>query len=214
MTAVIGASGSGKTTLLNLLHRLYPLDGGSISIGGQDIESFSKKSYRALVTYITQEAVLFSGTIRENLVMGLNREVEETELDEICSALGLTGFIQSLPLLYDTVIEENGGNFSGGQRQKLAIARAFLNASDYLLIDEGTAALDAAAKDLIWNTVKERMAGKTVISVTHSKQAVLHADYVVVLNQGKIEGQGTLAELMAENTYFQEFIKEGSHEKE
>lgn len=214
MTAVIGASGSGKTTLLNLLHRLYPLDGGSISIGGQDIESFSKKSCRALLTYITQEAVLFSGTIRENLVAGLSREIEEKELDEICSSLGLTDFIRSLPLLYDTVIEENGANFSGGQCQKLAIVRACLNASDYLLIDEGTAALDASAKDLIWNAVKERMAGKTVVYVTHSKQAVLHADYVIVLNQGQVEGQGPLEEMMAKNTYFQEFIKEDSHEKE
>lgn len=207
MTAIIGKSGSGKTTLLNLIHRLYPPGEGKICIGGEDIETFNKKSYRSLVTYITQEAVLFSGTIRENLVMGLDREVADGELDEICKKLGLDEFIQSLPLLYDTPLSESGSNLSGGQMQKLAIARAFLRQTDYLLIDEGTAALDVGAKDQVWKAVREKMAGRTVAYVAHNRQAVSQADYVIVMGRGKIEDQGTFAEMREKNKYLKELLE-------
>lgn len=213
MTVVVGESGSGKTTLLNLIHRLYQTDHGTISIGGDDIKKFNKKSYRSSVSYITQESVLFSGTIRENLVMGLNREVSDDELDDLCKALGLSEFIHSLPMLYDTRMDACGSNVSGGQLQKLAIAHVFLKPTDYLLVDEGTSALDAEAKRQVWNAIKEKMAGKTVVYVSHDKYTIQKADYVVVLHHGKIEGQGTFAEMRRENTYLQELLKEDDHEE-
>lgn len=211
-TAIVGKSGSGKTTLLNLILRLYPPKTGSILFGGTDIERFHRRSYRSAISCITQETVLFSGTIRENLVMGMKREVSDQELDEVCRMAGIDGLIQSLPMLYETDVGEGGANFSGGERQMLAAARAFLKPAEYFLIDEGTSALDANAKDGIWQALREQMAGKTVVYVAHDRQTILQADYVIVLDQGKVLAQGDFDKMCRENAYIQELMEEGAHE--
>lgn len=212
MTAIVGRSGSGKTTLLNMILRLYEPQKGSILFGDADIVRFSKKSCREAVSYITQETVLFSGTIRENLVMGLEREVSDEELDEVCNMAGIYEFIRSLPLFYDTDVGENGSNFSGGERQKLALARAFLRPAAYVLVDEGTAALDAAAKAQVWETLREKMRGRTVVYVAHDRQTVLQADHVIVLEQGRVLGQGTFEKLHHSSPYLKQLLEEDGYE--
>ena len=208
-TAVIGPSGSGKTTLLNLVERLYAPESGTIRIGADDIRRFSKRSYRAALTYITQESTMLSGTIRENLVFGVRREVEDAELDEVCAEVGMLDYIHSLPAGYDTQVGEDGSRLSGGQKQKLAAARGMLKDSAYFLMDEGTAAMDARAKDAVWSAVSRLMQGKTTLYVAHDRQTVLKADYVVVMDQGRVAAFGPIEEVYASNAYLRQLVGEG-----
>lgn len=208
-TAVIGPSGSGKTTLLNLVERLYAPQSGTISIGQDDIRRFSKRSYRAALTYITQESTMLSGTIRENLVFGVRREVEDAELDQVCEQVNLLDYIRSLPAGYDTQVGEDGFRLSGGQKQKLAAARGMLKNSAYFLMDEGTAAMDAQAKDVVWDAVSRMMYGKTTLYVAHDRQTVLKADYVVVLDRGRVAAFGPMEEVYAHNEYLRQLVGEG-----
>lgn len=208
-TAVIGPSGSGKTTLLNLVERLYSPESGTIRIGSDDICRFNKRSYRSALTYITQESTMLSGTIRENLVFGIRREVEDDELDQVCEEVGLLDYIRSLPAEYDTQVGEDGSRLSGGQKQKLAIARGMLKNSAYFLMDEGTAAMDAQAKDTVWDAVSRLMQGKTTLYVAHDRQTVLKADYVVVMDQGKIASFGPIETVYETNEYLRQLVGEG-----
>lgn len=208
-TAVIGPSGSGKTTLLNLVERLYPPQSGSIRIGEDDIRRFAKRSYRAALTYITQESTMLSGTIRENLVFGVRREVEDAELDEVCAEVGLLDYIRSLPAGYDTQVGEDGSRLSGGQKQKLAAARGMLKDSAYFLMDEGTAAMDARAKDAVWDAVSRLMQGKTTLYVAHDRQTVLKADYVVVMDRGRVTDFGPIEAVYEKNDYLRQLVGEG-----
>lgn len=208
-TAVIGRSGSGKTTLLNLVERLYEPQSGAVYIGKDDIRKFSKKSYRAALTYITQETTMLSGTIRENLLFGVHREVEDAELDRVCGQVDLLEYIRSLPQGYDTQIGEDGFRLSGGQRQKLAAARGILNHTDYFLMDEGTAAMDADAKDVVWDAVARLMHGKTTLYVAHDRQTVLKADYVVVLEEGRVVDFGPIETVYETNAYLRELVGQG-----
>ena len=208
-TAVIGPSGSGKTTLLNLVERLYTPRSGTISIGQDDICRFSKRSYRAALTYITQESTMLSGTIRENLVFGVRREVEDAELDQTCEQVNLLDYIRSLPAGYDTQVGEDGFRLSGGQKQKLAAARGMLKNSAYFLMDEGTAAMDAQAKDAVWDAVSRMMHGKTTLYVAHDRQTVLKADYVVVLDRGRVTAFGPMEEVYEKNEYLRQLVGEG-----
>lgn len=208
-TAVIGPSGSGKTTLLNLVERLYAPESGTIRIGSDDIRRFSKRSYRAALTYITQESTMLSGTIRENLVFGVRREVEDAELDEVCGEVGLLDYIHNLPAGYDTQVGEDGSRLSGGQKQKLAAARGMLKDSAYFLMDEGTAAMDARAKEAVWAAVSRLMQGKTTLYVAHDRQTVLKADYVVVMDRGRVAAFGPIEEVYETNPYLRQLVGEG-----
>lgn len=208
-TAVIGPSGSGKTSLLNLVERLYTPQSGTIYIGEDDISRFSKKSYRAALTYITQESTMLSGTIRQNLVFGVHREVEDAELDRVCKQVNLLDYIRSLPAGYDTQVGEDGCRLSGGQKQKLAVARGMLKNSEYFLMDEGTAAMDAQAKDAVWDAVSRMMYGKTTLYVAHDRQTVLKADYVVVMEQGRVAAFGPIETVYETNDYLRQLIGEG-----
>lgn len=208
-TAVIGPSGSGKTSLLNLVERLYSPQSGSIRIGADDIRRFSKKSYRAALTYITQESTMLSGTIRENLVFGVRREVEDDELDQVCKQVNLLDYIRSLPAGYDTQVGEDGFRLSGGQKQKLAVARGMLKNSEYFLMDEGTAAMDAEAKDAVWDAVSRMMRDKTTLYVAHDRQTVLKADYVVVMEQGRVAAFGPIETVYEKNDYLRQLVGEG-----
>lgn len=208
-TAVIGPSGSGKTTLLNLVERFYAPQDGTIRIGTDDIRRFSKRSYRAALTYITQESTMLSGTIRENLVFGVRREVDDTELDNVCAEVGLLDYIHSLPAGYDTQVGEDGSRLSGGQKQKLAVVRGMLKNSAYFLMDEGTAAMDASAKDAVWAAVSRLMQGKTILYVAHDRQTVLKADYVVVMDRGRVVAFGPIEEVYETSPYLRQLVGEG-----
>lgn len=212
VTAIIGNSGSGKTTLLNLTERFYDLWEGKITIGGEDISKYTRKSYRSKLTYITQESTLLSGTIRENMVYGINREVSDSELDLICEKVGLKEYIDSLTDRYDAQVGEGGGRLSGGQKQKIAIARGILKDNSYLLIDEGMAAMDAESKDSVWNGISELMKGRTTFYAAHDKQSILKADEVVVLVNGSVSIQGSLSYVYQNCAFLRELIGEGGIE--
>ena len=211
VTALIGPSGSGKTTLLNLVERMYPVSGGKILFGGKDTARYSLKSFRSEISYITQESTLFAGTIRDNILFGIKREVTDEELEKACTDAGIMAFIREQPEGFQANVGEQGEKLSGGQKQRIAFARALLKQSDYLFMDEATAAMDIRGKDQVWKSVKHHMEGKTVLMVAHDRQTVQKADYIIVMHNGKIICQGEPAEVYAKNTYYRELI--GSEEQ-
>ena len=203
---LIGPSGSGKTTLLNLVERLYPVQGGMISFGGEDISKYSLKSFRNAISYVTQESTLFAGTIRDNILFGVKREVADEELERVCEDACIMDFIREQPEGFMMDVGENGEKLSGGQKQRLAFARALLKQSDYLFMDEATAAMDIRGKDQVWKSVKYHMKGKTTLMVAHDRQTVQKADYIVVMQNGRIVCQGEPEKVYVENAYFRELI--------
>lgn len=152
---------------------------------------------------------MLSGTIRENLVFGVRREVEDDELDQVCKQVNLLDYIRSLPAGYDTQVGEDGFRLSGGQKQKLAVARGMLKNSEYFLMDEGTAAMDAEAKDAVWDAVSRMMRDKTTLYVAHDRQTVLKADYVVVMEQGRVAAFGPIETVYEKNDYLRQLVGEG-----
>lgn len=202
VTAVIGLSGSGKTTLLNLLMRFYEPGEGHITVGGEDVDAYQMRSYRENLVYVTQETTLLSGTVRDNILYGVKREVTQEELEEACRRANAYDFICAFPDGFDTQVGESGGNLSGGQRQRIAIARALLRDPHYLLLDEATAAMDISARDEVWKGMKELMDGKTTVMVAHDYQTVSHADWIVVMENGKISDAGTAEELAGRNSFY------------
>lgn len=210
VTALIGPSGSGKTTLLNLVERLYPIQEGKICFGGEEISGLSLKSYRRQISYVTQESTLFAGSIRENLLFGIDREVSEEELIKVCENTEIMDFINEQPNGFQTDVGEGGEKLSGGQRQRIAFARALLKRSDYLFMDEATAAMDIRGKDRVWEGVRKSMKGKTILMVAHDRQTVQKADYIIVLQNGKIAAQGDAKDVYETNAYYRELMrKEG-----
>ena len=206
VTALIGPSGSGKTTLLNLVERMYPVSGGKILFGGEDTARYSLKSFRSEISYVTQESTLFAGTIRDNILFGIKREVTDEELEKVCTDAEIMDFIREQPEGFLADVGEQGEKLSGGQKQRIAFARALLKQSDYLFMDEATAAMDIRGKDQVWKSVKRHMEGKTVLMVAHDRQTVQKADYIIVMHNGKIICQGEPAEVYAKNTYYRELI--------
>ena len=193
--ALVGESGSGKTTLAKLLLNLYAYEKGDILINENNILDIKKEVLRRKIAYVPQETFLFSGTILENLELG----IEGTSLDEIIAASKLAKaheFINELPLRYETVLDENGANLSGGQRQRLAIARAILKKPDILILDEATSNLDSiteAAIEAMLNSLSREM---TSIIIAHRLSTIRQCDKIVVLEKGKIIEQGTHSELI------------------
>ena len=213
ITAVVGPSGSGKTTLLNLIDRLYPLDGGAIQIGGRDASDYSLASFRRTLGYVTQESVMYAGTIRDNLLHGLNRKPSEEELDGVCAAVGILEYVRRQPLGYDAPVGESGASLSGGQRQRFSVARALLKRPDCLLLDEATAAMDIGGKAGVWASIRQVMAGKTVVYVAHDAQTIRNADYLVVLRDGKVQSAGERDEVLASDPYCREMMENGEEER-
>lgn len=203
-TAFVGLSGGGKTTMLNLLERFYTPQEGYITVGDEDISSYNMKSYRENIAYMTQECVLFSGTIRENILYGFQREVSQEELDAACKAANAYDFIMEFPEGYETQVGEAGGKLSGGQKQRLAIARTILKAPKYLFMDEATGAMDAKAKEDIWVGLRALMEGKTTVIVAHDYQTAKNAEYIVVVANGMIEDFGTKEEVYERNDFYRQ----------
>ena len=212
ITAVVGPSGSGKTTLLNLIDRLYPLAGGRILVGGRDAADYSLASFRRALGYVTQESVMYAGTIRSNLLHGLDRTPSEEELDEACAAVGILDYVRRQPLGYDAPVGESGASLSGGQRQRFSVARALLKRPDCLLLDEATAAMDIGGKAGVWASIRTAMAGRTVVYVAHDAQTIANADYVVVLRDGRVEAAGEREHILSTNLYCREMMENGEEE--
>lgn len=208
ITAIVGKSGSGKTTITNLLLRRYVPDSGIITIDDEDITSYSKEVYAKNVVGVNQSPFLFPMSIRKNLSL-IDSNIEHQI--SVCKRVGLHDYIMGLPDQYNTVLSENGTNFSGGQRQLFAIARTLLSKAEILIFDEVTSSLDTGLVEEIKNIFQDLKKDHTILIITHKKDVMKIADQIVVLNNGNIVGIGTHQELMKNNKYYIEIQNSESY---
>lgn len=209
--AFVGESGSGKTTLSKLLLNLYGAEKGEIIINGNNIKDIQLECLREKIAYIPQETFLFSGTIFENLTLGL----DEATMDDIIDASKMAQaheFINELPLRYETMLEENGANLSGGQRQRLAIARAMLKKPDILILDEATSNLDSITERALDKTINEFSKDMTTIFIAHRLSTIKNCDVIFVMEKGKIIERGTHRELTDMGGKYAQLVKQQSLE--
>ena len=207
--AFVGESGSGKTTLSKLLLHLYQAESGNILINDNNIEDIQIETLRDKIAYIPQETFLFSGSIFENLTLGL----DDATMDDIIEASKKAQaheFINKLPLRYETRLEENGANLSGGQRQRLAIARAMLKKPDILILDEATSNLDAITERALDKTISEFSKDVTTIFIAHRLSTIKNCDKIYVLEDGKIIESGDHASLTALGGKYAQLVKQQS----
>ena len=195
LTAIVGSSGSGKSTIAKLLAGFWNIESGHITIGGADIGSMSLERNMHLVTYVSQENFLFNKSIRDNLKMAKEDATDE-EIEAACKQASCHDFIQSLPDGYDTDAGNAGSKFSGGERQRLTIARALLKDSPIVVLDEATAYSDPENEAIIQQSIDNLVKNKTVIMIAHRLSTVVNADTIIVLDKGRIAAQGTHAELL------------------
>ena len=193
--AFVGRSGAGKSTVFNLLPRLYDPTSGRILIDGRDIRTLTLASLRDQVAVVSQDSVLLSGTVAENIGFG-RRSASRGEIEAAARDAAADGFIRALPDGYDTQVVPTAGQFSGGERQRLSIARAFLRDAPILLLDEPTSALDAESEAVIRGALDRLARGRTTLVIAHRLSTVLDADMIVVMDRGRIVEQGTHAELL------------------
>lgn len=197
VTAIVGESGSGKSTLVSLLHRCEPLEGGRIRIGDVDLAYVSTESLRTRIGVVPQKVEMFSGTILSNVAAG-EFEPDMWKVVELSQRLGITAFVEKLPLGFHSMVGENGATLSGGQRQRIAVARALYRDPEILILDEATSSLDTASERTIQRALDEfRDAGKTILVIAHRLSTVMHADKIIVLHQGAVAEEGTHQELLA-----------------
>lgn len=209
MTAIVGPTGAGKSSVLNLLPRFYDVDSGSIEIDGVDIRDFSLKSLRNRIALVSQQAMVFDASLRENLTYGLSVEagLDEGEIEAALDAASLSEFIDSLPEGLETLVGKDGVQLSGGERQRLSIARAILRDPEILLLDEATSALDAETEAQIAQALDVLVEGKTVLVVAHRLSTIQRADKVIVLEDGKIIESGSPEELRESGGIFQKYCE-------
>ena len=202
LTAIVGSSGSGKSTIAKLLAGFWNIDSGHITIGGADIGSMSLERNMQLVTYVSQENFLFNKTIRENLKMA-KEDASDAEIEAACTKASIHDFIKSLPDGYDTNAGNAGSKFSGGERQRLTIARALLKDSPIVVLDEATAYSDPENEAIIQQSIDNLVKNKTVIMIAHRLSTIVNADKIIVLDKGKIAAEGTHTELLQRSTLYQ-----------
>lgn len=195
LTAIVGSSGSGKSTVAKLLAGFWNVKGGRITIGGADIGSMSLERNMRLVTYVSQENFLFNKSIRDNLKMAKENATDE-EIEAACKKASCDDFIKSLPEGYNTDAGNAGGKFSGGERQRITIARALLKDSPIVVLDEATAYSDPENEAVIQQSIDNLVKNKTVIMIAHRLSTVVNADKIIVLEKGRIAAEGTHAELL------------------
>ncbi len=194
--AFVGRSGAGKSTVFNLLPRLYDPTGGRILLDGHDLRSLTLASLRDQIAVVSQESVLLSGTVAANIGFG-RRDAPRAEVEAAARAAAADGFIRALPNGYDTLVAPTAGEFSGGERQRLSIARAMLRDAPILLLDEPTSALDAESEALIRGALDALARGRTTLVIAHRLSTILDSDLIVVMDRGRIVETGTHAELLA-----------------
>ena len=195
VTAIVGATGAGKTTIINLLMRFYDAEGGSIAVDGRDLRRYTRKSLRRAYAMVLQDAFLFEGTIFENIAYGREGATME-EVEAAAKAARIHPFIMRLPQGYDTVIPEDGGSISKGQKQLLTIARAMLYDARILILDEATSNVDTGTERLVQQAMQELMRDRTCFVIAHRLSTIENADNILVLDHGDVVEQGTHEELL------------------
>lgn len=206
MIGVVGATGAGKSTLAQLIPRLFDPQEGSVKIGGRDLRELSQGTLRKNVSIVLQRAILFSGTIADNLRQGkLNASLPEME--RAARIAQASEFISRMEESFDSAVEERGSNFSGGQKQRMSIARGVVNNPNILILDDSTSALDAKSEKLVQEALNKELQGTTTIIIAQKISSVVHADKILVLDQGRLIGQGTHAELVATNDIYREIYE-------
>ena len=206
MIGVVGATGAGKSTLAQLIPRLFDPQEGSVKIGGRDLRELSQGTLRKNVSIVLQRAILFSGTIADNLRQGkLNASLPEME--RAARIAQASEFISRMEESFDSAVEERGSNFSGGQKQRMSIARGVVNNPNILILDDSTSALDAKSEKLVQEALNKELQGTTTIIIAQKISSVVHADKILVLDQGRLIGQGTHAELVTTNDVYREIYE-------
>ncbi len=207
LTVLVGPNGSGKTTIFKLIERFYTPSGGTIRFGDCPVEDFHLREWRQSIAYVLQEPQLFDGTIRENLVYGVDREVTDEEVEAAARLACADGFIRELPGGYDFEIGQNGSRLSGGQRQRLAIARAVMLDPAYLLLDEATSNMDIYSEQEVTTALLRLMKGCTTVMISHNMDMLRRADYVVAINGGVVEASGTREEVCGKSPTLRALIQ-------
>lgn len=200
---IIGGTGSSKSSLVQMIPRLYDVNEGSVKVGGIDVRDYDIESLRNEVAMVLQKNVLFSGTIKENLRWG-NADATDEELERVCKLAQADGFIQSFPDKYDTYIEQGGSNVSGGQKQRLCIARALLKKPKILILDDSTSAVDTHTDAMIRKAFLEEIPDTTKLIIAQRISSVEEADLIIVMDNGEIVGTGTHKELLVTNSIYKE----------
>lgn len=206
--ALVGASGCGKSTMLALLERFYNPSGGNIYIDGKDLSSLEIKSYRSHLALVTQEPILYQGTIRDNILLGVDEEVPEESVIQACKDAHIYDFIVSLPEGFSTDVGSRGSMLSGGQKQRIVIARALLRDPKVLLLDEATSALDSESEGIVLAALDKAAQGRTTIAVAHRLSTIQKADLIYVIDQGKVIERGTHAELLSNKGRYAELFNQ------
>ena len=206
MVGVVGATGAGKSTLAQLIPRLFDPQQGSIKIGGKDIRTVSERTLRKTVSIVLQRAILFSGTIADNLRQGKG-DATVSELERAARIAQASEFISRMDLAFESPVEERGTNFSGGQKQRMSIARGVVSNPKILIFDDSTSALDAKSERLVQEALNRDLKGTTTIIIAQKISSVVHADKILVLDQGRLIGQGKHADLVATNPVYREIYE-------
>ena len=212
LVALVGPSGSGKTTLTYLVPRLYDPNNGRILIDGQDIRDVSLSSLATQIGMVTQEAYLFHDTFRMNLLYG-KLNATKKEMEAAAKTANIHDFIMGLPERYETVVGERGYRLSGGEKQRIALARVILKDPRILLLDEATSSLDSESETLIQEALKLVMASRTSIVIAHRLSTILAADLILVMDRGQIVEHGKHSELLAQNGLYARLYRTQIHPK-
>ena len=206
MVGIVGATGAGKSTLAQLIPRLFDPTEGKVEVGGVDLRQVNEKSLRQTVSFVLQKAILFSGTIAQNLRQG-KKNATEKEMEHASSIAQAKEFIEKLSDRYEAPVEERSSNFSGGQKQRLSITRGVIGDPKILILDDSTSALDARSEKLVREALNRDLKGTTTIVIAQKIASVVKADRILVLDEGRLVGEGTHEELVAGNRVYQEIFE-------
>lgn len=206
ISAFVGPSGSGKSTIFNLIERMYDIDNGNITYGNESIYDIPITNWRSKIGYVMQSNSMMTGTIRDNILYGINRKVSDEELIKYAKLANCHDFIMQFNEGYDTLVGERGLKLSGGQRQRIDIARSFVKNPDILLLDEATANLDSESEQKIQEALEVLMKGRTTIVIAHRLSTIKKAGQIIFIDQGQVTGEGTHDELMNYHEKYRQFV--------
>ena len=204
--AIVGETGAGKSTVAKLLMRFYDPTEGSVSIDGHDLQDLTHPSRAAVVTLIPQDDYLFDGTLRDNFSYG-NRDATDDDIWDVCRAMGIDEWVGSLPDGLDTEVRERGSRFSAGERQLVALGRAFLVDPSVIVLDEATSSLDPETEVQVEGALRVLLSGRTAVVIAHRLRSAERADRVVLFHDGEIVGEGTHTELIASSPRYRHLVE-------